>query len=81
MVGLYNGLYLTGFYRASEFRISDGVLGWVGVGEMGAEFVGAGGGGGRNGTVGWRGVRDVGKGNGDGNNDGNVTMSEMLETS
>lgn len=45
MVALYNGLFLTGIYRASEFRIWDGGVGLVGVGEMGV--------GGRNGTEGW----------------------------
>ena len=44
MVGLYNGLYLMGIYRMSEFRIWDGAAGLMGVGEMGADVVGGGGG-------------------------------------
>lgn len=49
VVGLYNGLYLRGRHRASEFWIWDGGVGLVGAGKMGAADV-VGGGGGRNGT-------------------------------
>ncbi len=56
VVGLYNGLYLRGRYRASEFWIWDGTERLVGVGEMGADGVGGGGG---NGTDKWRGVVKV----------------------
>lgn len=51
VVGLYNGLYLRGRYRTSQFGIWDGVAELVGVGEMGADIVGGGGGGGTDGTV------------------------------
>lgn len=41
MVGLYNGLFLMGMYRTSEFRVWDaGVL--VGDGEMGTAMGGGG---------------------------------------
>ena len=40
VVGLYNGLYLRGAYRTSEFRVWDAVAGLVGVGKMGADVVG-----------------------------------------
>ncbi|KAL9075274.1 MAG: hypothetical protein Q9161_001651 [Pseudevernia consocians] len=69
VVGLYNGLYLMGIYRTSEFRIWDGVAGMVEVGETGADVVG--GGGGRNGTVRWGEGVNVGKWNGKGNGNGN----------
>ncbi len=48
MVGLYDGLYLAGNCRESEFSVWDGEAGLVGVGEMGAD-VGGGGEGGRGG--------------------------------
>lgn len=83
VVALYNGLYLSGRYRTCGFWIRDGVMGLVGVGEMGA--AGVGGGGGRNGMVRWRGVASVGIGNGNGNGNGSgngdVTVSGVLETS
>ena len=50
VVGLYNRLYLRGIYRASQFLIWDRWEGLMGVGEMRADGVGAGG---RNGTAGW----------------------------
>ena len=40
VVGLYNGLYLRGKYRTSEFWIWDGMAGLVGVGKMSASVVG-----------------------------------------
>ncbi|CAF9939290.1 hypothetical protein IMSHALPRED_001282 [Imshaugia aleurites] len=69
VVALHNGLFLRGRYRASEFWIWDGVLGLVGLGEMGAGAVGGG--------VGMGTVVSVGKGNGEGN--GNGTVSKVLD--
>lgn len=60
MVGLYNGPYLRGRYRASEFLIRDGMAGLLGSGEMRADFVGAS----RNRTIRWRGMANVEKQNG-----------------
>ena len=52
VVGLYNGLYLDGWYRTCDFWILDGMAGLVGIGRMGVDTVGGGGGG--NGAVGRR---------------------------
>ena len=63
VVGLYNGLYLRGRYRASEFWIWDGMAGLVGSGEMRADVVGTS----RNGTTRGKGMANVGKQNGKAN--------------
>lgn len=80
VVGLYNGLYLRGRFRASEFWIWNGPVGLVGAGKMGAadDVVG---GGGRNGTVRGRGVAGVGKGNGNGNGTQDTIASGSEESS
>ena len=56
VVGLYNGLYLWGWYWGCEFWIWFGKLWLVGAGKMGADGVGGGGG---NGTDKWRGIVEV----------------------
>lgn len=72
VVGLYNGLYLRGSYRASEFWIWDGIAGLVGVGEMKADVVRTS----RNGTIRRRGTANAEKQNG--NADSNRSSNSVL---
>ena len=51
VVGLHNGLYLRGRYRASEFWMVDGPVRLVAIGEMGSAIMG------KNGTVRWNSYR------------------------
>ena len=75
VVGLHNGLYLRGRYRASEFWMWDGPVRLVGVGEMGSAVVG------KNGTIRWTGTAIEGKANGNGDGSGILVGNGELETS
>ena len=75
VVGLHNGLYQRGRYRASEFWMLDGPVRLVGVGEMGSAVVG------KNGTVGWRGIAIEGKANGSSDGSGILVGNGALEIS
>lgn len=75
VVGLHNGLYLRGKYRASEFWMWDGPVRLVGFGEMGSAVVGT------NGTVRWTGINVEGKPNGNGDGSGNLVGKRELEKS
>ena len=75
MVGLHNGLYLRGRYRASEFWMWDGPVRLIGFGEMGSAVVG------KNGTVRSTEIGIEGKANGNGDGSGNSVGNGELEKS
>ena len=75
VVGLHNGLYMRGRYRASEFWMWDGPVRLVGSGEIGPAVVG------KNGTVRWTATAIEGKANGNGGGSGDLIGIGELEIS
>ena len=70
VVGLHNGLYLRGRYRASEFWMWDELVRLIAVGEMGSAVVGK-----------WAGTAIEGKANGNGDDSGDLVGNGELEIS
>ena len=73
VVGLHNGLYLRGKYRASEFWMWDGPVRLIGFGEMGSAVVG------KNGTARSTGIGIEGKANGNGDGSGTSAGNGELQ--